>query len=184
MKEQSFAKLLRQSQFVKYDPKIPRVFTSSHLPPPGIINAEQQRDTTFKRPAFYGFKKDLHPTLYGKPYTAIRMIEQEDQFSGNCLFEDASGNSKLLLIMEELEHLLTSVGPGRAQVPGRFLGRQNNEGFAISVAGINALLPTAEVPPMLLFGPEHVQKHYWFYLLAAKWESKRQPQIVLTLKKS
>lgn len=192
----SFAELFRQSKFVQFDPKIPRIYTSAKVPPttvPGRTTAPPDR------PAFFGFKRDLHPTHYGRPLTHLQMRNLDGRY-GLPTLRSASDKLRMHRVMSELQRLLGAsghhqtmlsnfsdrpvMGGGLVRVPGRVLNRlSGGGGYAVGVGGVVAELPASEVPPMQHFSNADIaeRRAFYFYVRRAEFDAKGRPKVVLSL---
>ena len=190
-----FAELFRQSKFAQFDPKIPRIYTSTKTPPttlPGRTTAPPDR------PVFFGFKRDLHPTHYGRPLTHLQMRDLDGRY-GLPALRSASDKVRMHQVISELQRLLGTCRDnqtmlsdfsdrpplgGVLRVPGRVLGRLGGGGYAVGVGGVVAELPATEVPPMQHFSNMDIaeRKAFYFHVKRAEIDAKGKPRVTLSLR--
>jgi hypothetical protein len=197
MREQNFAKLFRHSKFAQFDTKIPRVYESSTIFPSAPVAGGE----TVRRPTFFGFKRDLHPTHYGRSLKYVQM-EQLDGHYGQCTVRNAQDMVRQQQVIGELQRLLgtgsNQSGPnvrnfsGRPAlfqngvlIPGRVLNSLEGGGYAIGIGGIVAELPLAEIPAMVHFTQNDItnRRAFYFYVLRAEFDAKGIPHITLSLRR-
>lgn len=198
-KEQSFAKLFRRSKFANFDSTIPRLYAASPLSSPSS-------SLSTERPAFFGFKRDLHPTHYERPLRYVQMRTLDGKY-GQCQLRNGQDISRVYKVMSELERLTGSTGlhisdfserqalfnkqqqgiEERIKIPGRVLNVLTGGGYAIGVGGIVAELPQAEIPPLLHFAQSDIdgKRTFYFYIKKVSFDlTTGRPQVILSLVKN
>lgn len=198
--EQSFAKLFRHSKFARLDPAIPRVYVASPLPSPALL-LEQGKEEVDSRPAFFGFKRDIHPTHYGQSLRYVQMCTLDGRY-GLPRLRNGQDRVRLYRVMYELQRLagttsehsagiffsdFSSRPPLQAQgvrIPGRVLNTLSGGGYAIGIAGIVAELPNAEIPPLQHFTADDIVHHrtFYFYVRSAEMDPQGRPRVILSLR--
>lgn len=200
MKEESFAKLFRSSRFAQFDPKIPRIYKAS-LYPSTLVTSTANKSA--QRPAFFGFKRDIHPTQYGRRLEFIQMEDMDGTY-GQCKVRNGGAQRRMYIVLTELQRLLGQDGSvnngtqiprddfkdrpvfceGGVRVPGRVLNRLESGGYAIGIGGLVAELPIAEIPPMQHFSLEDVAKRraFYFYVKQATLGEDGNAQVIVSLR--
>ncbi len=117
-REQNFTQLLRTSKFFSFDRTSDRIYVQSPLAKAfDAANPAYDRGTAATPAAigkpFFGFKKDINATLYGKAISAIKMGNLDGAY-GQCQVENAALEQKAGRIIGELQRLL-----GRAPCEAR-----------------------------------------------------------------
>lgn len=196
--ENSFAKLFRHGKFARLDPAIPRVYAASTLPPPALIRPGSEADS---RPAFFGFKRDIQSTHYGRPLEYVQMNNLDAKY-GLCRLRNGEDRVRLYRVMYELQRLAGTTSEHSAgiffsdfgsrpplqtqglRIPGRVLNPLSGGGYAIGVAGIVAELPNAEIPPLQHFTADDIVQHrtFYFYVCKAEMDAQGRPQVMLSLR--
>lgn len=197
-KEQNFAKLLRQSKFASYDPSIPRVYIASSPSP------TSRSSTRSDHPAFFGFKKDLHPTHYGRPLCHVQMKKLDGKY-GLCELRNGEDRARSYQTLQELQRLIGgkvsqdgesclyadfsqrpyNSSKDATRIPGRVLNNlPGNKGYAIGIAGIVAELPNSEIPPLQHFTREDIRlrRAFYFYIMKAELDRFGRPCVLVSLR--
>lgn len=197
--EQGFAKLFRHSKFARFDPAIPRVYVASPLPPPALLGPSGEKIDS--RPAFFGFKRDIHPVHYGQPLGYVQMCNLDGKY-GLPQLRNGQDRVRLYRVMYELQRLagttsehsagiffsdFSSRPPLQAQgvrIPGRVLNPLSGGDYAIGIAGIVAELPNAEIPPLQHFTADDIVHHrtFYFYVRKAEMDAQGRPRVILSLR--
>lgn len=205
-KEQSFSKLFRASRFAQFDPHIPRIYKACSPPTASIRKSTPAEE----RPAFFGFKRDLHPTHYGSKLEYVQMITLDGDY-GQCDLRNAADKICMFTVVSELQRLLGFTGfekkdktngggvpqtiisdfsqrpclfPNGVRIPGRVLNRLDNNGYAIGIGGVVAELPNSEIPPMQHFSQADIyaRRAFYFYVKKAEIDNKGKPRVTVSLK--
>lgn len=202
VKEEAFARLFRTSKFAQFDPKISRIYVASKMAPETVPG---KCTTARDRPAFFAFKRDLHPTHYGQPLRYVRMMAQDGPY-GESQVENGLGKVQVQRVVSELQRLLGlshKNADGVAQsslcdfssrpvlfedgvrIPGRVIGRRVGGGYDISIGGVMAELPASEVPPAQHFTMDDLQQHkaFYFYVRRAEVDVHGNPRIELSFRR-
>lgn len=188
MKEQNFAKLLRQSKFANFDPTIRRVYEPSPLPYPSL-NPSKTDTSLDVRPTFWGFKRDLPPRYYGRSLRFAQLFNLDGPY-GLCDLQDATTpvqTSRILAEVRRIARRTMGEGPSlpreELRIPGRVLNRTEG-GYLIGIGGIVAKLPEEEIPPLQHFTISDAcnRRAFYFYVKSADWDEQGRPRVILSMR--
>jgi hypothetical protein len=185
MKEQSFAHLFRHSAFVRWNPSTQPLKPSKYP----LQFAAPNIDETMRPTTHYGLKHDPPAKLWGRPLNVIKVKELDGEYGGMGTVEHYNINAlrmQLLNVLkkQQFNHEAADSAAGgskkgqlakglekRIPVVGRLLRRVDN-GYQVSVVGLNAHLSMLEIPKHCQFTMDDLvrKRVFKFYVKEAYFE--------------